>query len=295
MVTKVLVDTDIGSDVDDAVGLAYLLAQPECELLGITTVSGRGQERAMLASALCHAAGRRDVPIFVGAEEPLLVPQGQPDAPQAEALGSWPHETEFPVEPAVNFLRQTIWDNPGEVVLLTIGPLTNVAILFALDPDIPGALRGLVSMAGSFWSGVRDGREWNVLCDPHAAAMVYRARPPYHRSLGLDVTTQVTMDITEVRRRFQAELLRPVVDFAEIWFAEREVLTFHDPLAAVTIFEEQVCGFGDGVVTVDLHGDDRDQVPGETGWVAGGAEAPHQVGTTVDPAAFFEHYFAVLG
>ena len=71
---KVLLDTDIGSDIDDAVCLAYLLAQPDCELLGVTTVTGEGQRRAMLASALCREAGQ-DVPIYIGAEQPLLIEQ----------------------------------------------------------------------------------------------------------------------------------------------------------------------------------------------------------------------------
>lgn len=69
MTLKVLLDTDIGSDIDDAVALAYLLAQPECELLGITTVSGEAAKRAQLASALCKVAGR-DIPIFPGREAP---------------------------------------------------------------------------------------------------------------------------------------------------------------------------------------------------------------------------------
>ena len=71
MPTKVLLDTDIGSDIDDAVCLAYLLAQPECELLGITTVSGEPVQRAMIASAVCTLAGQQ-IPIYPGAADPLL-------------------------------------------------------------------------------------------------------------------------------------------------------------------------------------------------------------------------------
>ena len=66
MKTKIILDTDIGSDIDDAVCLAYLLAQPDCELLGITTVAGEAEARARMASALCKVAGK-DVPIFPGA------------------------------------------------------------------------------------------------------------------------------------------------------------------------------------------------------------------------------------
>ena len=117
---KVLLDTDIGSDIDDAVCLAYLLAQPDCELLGVTTVTGEGQRRAMLASALCREAGQ-DVPIYIGAEQPLLIEQRQPLSPQADGLGNWSHATEFPRGEAVEFMRRTIRAHPGEVTLLPIG------------------------------------------------------------------------------------------------------------------------------------------------------------------------------
>lgn len=69
---KVILDTDIGSDIDDAVALAYLLKHPQCQLMGITTVSGEPIERAKLASALCIAAGKPDIPIYPGTENPIL-------------------------------------------------------------------------------------------------------------------------------------------------------------------------------------------------------------------------------
>ena len=130
---KLLLDTDIGSDIDDAICLAYLLAKPECDLLGITTVSGEPEKRAMLASAICKTADR-EVPIFPGAPQPLLVPPHQPLAPQATALAHWPHETDFPGGRAVGFLRDTIRAHPGEVTLLAIGPMTNIASAFHARP-----------------------------------------------------------------------------------------------------------------------------------------------------------------
>src|SRR6476469_8774674 len=92
----VLFDTDIGSDIDDAVALAYLLQEPRCELLGITTVSGEARERAMLADAVCRAAGREGVPIHSGTELPLLGPARQPEARQKTVLPRWPHRGDFP-------------------------------------------------------------------------------------------------------------------------------------------------------------------------------------------------------
>ena len=95
MSTKILLDTDIGSDIDDAVALAWLLANPDCDLLGITTVTGQAKTRAQLASVLCRVAGK-SIPIFPGAETPLLVCQRQKEAPQGAALERWPHEKSFP-------------------------------------------------------------------------------------------------------------------------------------------------------------------------------------------------------
>jgi inosine-uridine nucleoside N-ribohydrolase len=292
MTHKILLDTDIGSDIDDAVCLAYLLAQPQCDLLGITTVSGEPQRRAMIASAQCKVAGK-DVPIYPGTDLPLLVVPRQPKAPQADALTRWPHNTSFPANQAVDFMRQTIRTHPGEVTLLAIGPLTNVALLFSIDPEIPALLKQLVLMCGVFTSSGYHNQplEWNAILDPHAAAIVYRARPARHASIGLDVTMQVTMEASEVRQRFQTPLLRPVLDFAEVWFQHSGRITFHDPLAAVTIFADQVCGFERGSVTVELK---DEALLGQTRWQADAPDGCHEVAATVDAAGFFAHYFAVV-
>lgn len=288
---KLLLDTDIGSDIDDAICLAYLLAQPECELLGITTVSGEPHKRAMLADAICRAAGKV-VPIFPGAPLPFLIPPRQPLAPQATALDRWPHQSEFADGHAIGFLRETIRRHPGEVTLLAIGPMTNVALLFALDPQIPQLLKALYMMIGAFGGQDETLRhEWNALNDPHATAMVYRAAVPVHRSVGLDVTLQVQMDATEVRRRFQAPLLRPVLDMAEVWFQNRPVVTFHDPLAAVSIFDPQVCTYTRGQVDVELA---STPLAGMT-YFRAEAGGPHEVALDVAPKSFFAEYFATTG
>lgn len=288
---KVLLDTDIGSDIDDAVCLAYLLAQPQCDLLGITTVSGEPVRRAAMASALCRVAGK-EIPIFPGAADPLLAPQRQPHAPQADRLVHWPHQRDFQVGQAIEFLRTTIRAHPGEVTLLTIGPLTNIALLFRSDPEIPHLLQQLVMMCGVFTNrraGVGP-LEWNALLDPHAAAIVYRAPVRVHRSLGLDVTTQVALPAVEVRQRFQHPLLRPVLDFAEVWFAHQDRITFHDPLAAAVVFDAAVCGFTRGRVEVEWQ---SERLGGFTAWTPDPA-GPHEVALEVDADRFFDTYFATV-
>jgi inosine-uridine nucleoside N-ribohydrolase len=282
---KLLLDTDIGYDIDDAVCLAYLLAHPDAELLGITTVTGEANRRAMMASAQCKVAGK-SIPIYPGAEQPLLVATIQAHAPQADALSRWPHETEFPVGQAVDFMRRTIRAHPGEITLLAIGPLTNIATLFSLDPEIPMLLKSLVLMNGQF-IGENRVAEWNVQLDPHASAIVYKAPVPVLRSVGLDVTLQVAMGAAEVRRRFKTRLLLPVLDFAAVWFRERPEITFHDPLAAAVLFDDAICGFERGRVTVDLC-----DKPGRVTWAAG--DGPHEIATRVDANRFFEHYFGIV-
>ena len=289
MATKLLLDTDIGSDIDDAVCLAYLLAQPQCNLLGITTVTGEAVNRAMIASALCKAAGKT-IPIYPGCEMPILVEQLQPVAPQSAALDRWDHETSFPKGEAVEFLRRTIRANPGEVVLLAIGPLTNIGLLFAQDPQIPYLLKSLIMMCGVFTNrfDVQGDTEWNAKLDPHASEIVYRAPVRVHRSIGLDVTMQTVLKAEDVRKKFQTPLLKPVLDFAEVWFRNSRDMIFHDPLAATTIFDESICGFERGTVTVSAQ-----NAPGKTIW-SPDESGKHEVALTVSPERFFAHYFETL-
>jgi purine nucleosidase len=94
-----------------------------------------------------------------------------------------------------------------------------------------------------------------------------------------------------VRQRFQTGLLRPVLDFAEVWFSERPTITFHDPLAATTIFDDRICGFEQGLVTIELN---DPAALGKTHWSLGADGGHHQIATSVDAGRFFDHYFGVL-
>jgi purine nucleosidase len=294
MSVKVILDTDIGSDIDDAICLAYLLAHPECELLGITTVSGEAEKRAMMASAQCKIAGK-SIPIVPGVEKPLLIEAQQPYAPQSVMLSKWEHDTVFPHGQAIEFLRQTIRSHPGEIVLLGIGPLTNLALLFSIDPEIPSLLKKLVLMCGVFTdngtgSGMPD-REWNALNDPHAASIVYNAEVAQHYSIGLDVTSHVTMSARQFKEKCETPLLQPVLDFASVWFEQREMVTFHDPLAAVTIFNDSICTFVPGTVKVEY----MDRIhEGKTYLNMHDIAPRHKVAQTVNTENFFSEYFRLF-
>lgn len=281
----ILLDTDIGSDIDDAVALAYLLAHPLCELLGITTVTGEVQQRAALAEMLCTRAGKENIPIHCGRREVMVHGPGQPRVPQYEVVKQVPHRLDRPENSAVEFLRNTIRSRPGEVTLLSIGPLGNIATLFALDPEIPFLLKRFISMAGHFFDGAR--REWNVIVDPVAASIVYATTKKRHESVGLDVTLKCKMPASEVRERFKTPVLSLVAEMAEAWFSHSHELTFHDPLAAALIFQPELCDWVDGRVSVSMSNDHAQA--GTTAFEEG--PGPDRVAKTVDAGEFFDEYF----
>jgi len=284
----VLLDTDIGSDIDDAMALAYLLRQKRCELVGITTVTGDVQQRAALAEVVCHAAGRKNIPIHCGRRDVLVSGPGQPNVPQYAAIHNLPHRMDRPENSAVEYLRKTIRARPGEITLLSIGPFGNIALLFALDPEIPFLLKSFVSMAGVFFAG--DHGEWNAVCDPTATSIVAHTPRKSHLWVGLDVTTKCTLEAQEVRKRFVGEPLRTVSTLAETWFMGTKTATFHDPLAAALIFHPELCEYESGQVKAPLVG-------------AGGEKAgfttiepgpgPDQVAKIVSVEGFFDEFFSV--
>jgi purine nucleosidase len=303
----VLLDTDIGTNVDDALALLYLLRQPRCDLLGVTTVSGDVRKRAGCAGAICRAAGRDDVPVHCGAPGPLLTGPGQAAVPLYDSLaaagtltgGDQPR----PVGAAVEFLRQTIRGRPGEISLLTIGPLTNIALLFALDPEIPSLLRSIVSMAGVYFPHEKP-VETNVRIDPVAAAMVLRATAREdaapHTLVGLNVTTRCVLPADDLRKRLRPPL--PPADLVlamlDAWAKRTRQVTFHDPLAAALVFEESLCAYEAGVAMNDVTrpGDEA----GRTFFAPAKQlpDAPRAFGQRVAKGVkvrpFFDHYFATV-
>ncbi len=289
----VLLDTDIGSDIDDAVCLSYLLRKNECDLLGITTVSGEPIKRAMLADAICRLEGREDIPIHAGAADPLSGTQRQPRAQQSTVLSKWNHRREFEPNTAVDFLRKTIRSHPHEITLLAIGPLTNIALLFKLDPEIPRLLKGIVMMIGAFshpLDFVKIPVEWNSYLDPLASAIVYDSiKDVPNLSVGLDVTEKCSMPAQECRVKLQGGSLDLVREAAEVWFEQSDRITFHDPLAATTIFNPKLITSQRGLIQVETV---SPILSGMTIWDTSGSE--HQVAMNVDSDGFFEELFSTF-
>lgn len=296
---SVLLDTDPGSDIDDVIALAYLLREPRCELVGVTTVTGKTEQRAGIVDYVLRAAGRTEVPVVAGLHGPVCGGPGQPEVPQYAAIADKPHRKDFERGHAVDFIRHTIRSRPGEITLLTIGPLTNVAAAFLVDPELPKLVKRVVTMGGRFFppaGWMKDGKwsEWNILCDPTAAKMFYDARAAEHVSYGLDVTEKCTMGAAEVRQRFGGiAVLRELLAMAEVWFHKSDKITFHDPLAAVGIFELGVCGYERG--TVSLEPSASDQAASRTYFTTSlDGAGPHTVAKTVESGRFFEKYFSVF-
>lgn len=173
--------------------LAYLLHQSKIDLLGITTVTGESVRRAMLADAMCRLAGKR-IPIYPGCETPILGPllQSRVNPEEAAQTARFPHAEQFPRCRALEFLRENIEAYPHEIVLAAIGPLTNIGLLFAAYPHLPGLLKALVVMGGRFfhtadfdtkkWGHV----EWNIKGDPYAASIVFSAPVPALYATGVE-------------------------------------------------------------------------------------------------------------
>lgn len=308
---KVLLDFDIGTEIDDAIALAYLLANPECELVGITTSCGESIKRAEMASVLCRAAGKK-VPIHAGCERPLLIPQMETTAPQAAILPHYEHDTGFAPNTAIPFMQKVIRENPGEVTLLAVAPMTNLGLLFAMDPELPELLDGLYLLCGSpthqrhdvvtesLSAMERDDfirvlasqgiLENNSIVDPHATSIVYRARCRNFVNIGNNVSSRVVMTPEEAERRFRHPIMQVVMSIAREWFKDEPRVSFHDPLAAVCIFNDDVCSYKRGYMDCVL---DSRLLGGMTIFREDPA-GPHQVAWDVDGDKFFGHLFEVF-
>jgi purine nucleosidase len=193
----------------------------------------------------------------------------------------------------VDFLRQTIRSRPGEITLLAVGPFTNLGLLFALDPEIPGLLKRLVIMGGHYVHRAQGYgiKEWNTMGDPHASAVMFAANVQGMRCYGLDVTTRCTLPVAECRQKFGRGRLKVVADLAEVWFQGAQHITFHDPLAAACVFEPELCTYQSGTIEMELQ---STRLIGYTDFRADTQSKPHSIATEVNSEAFFKHYFEIV-
>jgi purine nucleosidase len=203
MPRKIILDFDAGHD--DVVTWSLIHASPELELLGVTCVFGNTSIERVLRNAKFtrQVLGSR-APIFVGASGPLL--RDRINAEVAHGPSGLAGVTMPPEEPiaerrtAVQFIIDTVLAHPGEVTLVPIGPLTNIALAMRLEPRIIGAIQELAIMGGSLTHGnFTPAAEFNTLADPHAAQIVFASGAKI-AMFGLNVTEQTYVMPADLER-----------------------------------------------------------------------------------------------
>jgi len=201
MPERILIDTDPG--VDDAMAILLALASPEVQVEGISVVFGNSGDVDLLARNACailELAGRTGAPVAVGATNPLVrAYHGRGSMVHGDnALGGvdLPAPAQQPIDrDAAHFIIDTCAASPGEITLVTLGPLTNIGLALRLCPDLPRLVRRLVMMGGAVSApgNVNPVAEANVHNDPEAARLVFNAGWEISMA-GLDVTMQIHMD-----------------------------------------------------------------------------------------------------
>lgn len=194
---RVIIDTDPG--VDDALALLLAMRSPELKIEAITPVAGNVPLELTLPNALrlVEIAGRTDIPVAAGARVPLvrrLVTATYAHGENGLGGAVFPEPTTNPVAtPAAEMIREIVRKYPGEVTLITIGPLTNIATALNSDSELAGMVRGLVMMGGSLSGGnITPAAEFNVYVDPEAARIVFQSGIPV-TMVGLDVTRKTSL------------------------------------------------------------------------------------------------------
>lgn len=246
MTQALIFDTDPG--IDDAMALLLILASPELDLLGVTTVFGNNGVNQTTQNALhiLNAVGRTEVPVVAGAGTPLARTYAPNDGrvhgadglgnihlpPPDRAATPWPGD-------AAGFIIDTVMARPGEVTLMAVGALTNLALAVQREPRLAENVRRVIIMGGAVFTrgNITPVAEANIFHDPEAARVVFAARWPVVL-VGLDVTMRSTL--TEADLEELAAAGRPATDFvariAPVYLAAYQSFGFdsiplHDPSA----------------------------------------------------------------
>jgi purine nucleosidase len=196
---KIIIDCDPGHD--DAIAIMLALASPELEVLGITVTYGNvGLENtvrnAMVMRELCSSSlGGSSVPIFAGANAPLVRDRISAESVHGTSGLEGPDLPEvragLETMRAADFIIQSVLDFPNQVTLAPVGPLTNIALAMRLEPSIVPKIKRIVLMGGSTdFGNWTPAAEFNILCDPHAASIVFSSGVPL-TMFGLNLTHQV--------------------------------------------------------------------------------------------------------
>lgn len=245
MPISVILDTDIGTDIDDCLALALLLGSPELQLEAVTCVYGDVTLRSRMVMKLLQLRGITDIPVYAGAKDPIGSPRPiYWEGHEGQGLLDASDEA---VQPTAGFapdmLVERVMSNPGNIHLIAIGPLTNVALAFQKEPRIAKNLAHLTIMGGVARSIDRLDlplAEHNIICDPDAAKIVFASGAPI-TLVPLDITTQVEVTddglkrIQAVDTPFHAAVADQLARYPRFQRFGRTSL--HDPLAVGVVVD----------------------------------------------------------
>ncbi len=264
---RVIIDTDPG--VDDALALLLAMRSPELKIEAITPVAGNVPLELSLPNALrmVEIAGRSDIPVAVGAKAPLLrrlVTAAYAHGENGLGGAVFPEPKIKPIaEPAAKFISEIVRKYPGEITLITIGPLTNIATALNMDSELARLVKSLVMMGGSLSGGnITPAAEFNVYVDPEAARIVFQSGVPI-TMVGLDVTRKTSLTDDHVRRleagqnavsQAAAKIARNAINHN----GEQGFLVgpnMHDSLAVAGFLDPSLLKFQDYYVDVETTGE----------------------------------------
>jgi purine nucleosidase len=275
-VHRIILDTDVamgapGSDIDDgfAIALAVDLADQSLEL--VTTVNGNTdvETATLLALHLLERLGHPEIPVVKGAAAPLLRPPH--DHPARDRVADVREQLKDKVPApgrAATAIIEHVLANPGEISIVAIGPLTNLAIALALEPGLSAAVKEIVVMGGVFLRTTRMlsmPGEFNIWIDPEAAAIVLNSGASL-RFIGLDVTLQVELTRADADRlqatgrpfaSYAGTCTHAWIDYLRTAYPGREfcVAPMHDPLAVAVVSRPQLVTWRPAHVAVEVCSD----------------------------------------
>jgi len=278
---KIIIDTDIGDDVDDAFAVALALRSRELQILGISTTFGDTETRAKLLDRLLGEAGRQDIPVAVGTPG---IAKGAFTQRRYAETGRFVRAAH---PKAVDLILEQIHRYPGEITLIAIGPLMNVGALIDKDPETFRKLRRVVLMGGSIARRYGDlgyapprgpEPEWNIVNDIPSAQKLFASGVPIYM-MPLD-STQLKLD--EVKRAILFQAGMPLTDALTLLYHEwgQETPTLFDVMTVAYTLNPELCPVQPMRIRVDDKGFTRVE-PG----------VPNaQVCLNSDSEAFFRFY-----
>jgi len=277
----IILDTDLGDSIDDAMALAFALRSPELDVRAVTTVIDDVESKTRLAWKMLGIFNRRDIPLAMGATEPLLDPVMATSSKEFDVLTRNDTIPDAARRRAVDLIVDTLLQSRQKITVVAIGPLTNIALALKTDPRIKNNIERIVIMGGAYFTSQA---EYNFKRDRTAAEIVFQSGVPI-TAVGLDVTSlgklrEKDLDMLRLATDPTGQFIVRLLDLAEEETHEAHP-TLHDPLAIAAIFRPDLVDFQPGIVNIPLSG-------GGQAIFKPQAASKTKVGSKVNAAAFLD-------